>query len=105
MKPICDLLRSFVVTFVISFTFPVMLVLGLLTIALGVSYFPGLESIGEVGVNQLLSFLRIFGAGSIWRGLMVIGLTLALVAGWFDIYSLYRMHQFKDMESKISQNS
>lgn len=93
------------VTLVISFTFPVIFVLGLLTIALGVSYFPGLESIGEVGLNQLLSFLRIFGAGVAWRGLMVLGLTLALVAGWFDIYSLYRMYQFQDSESKFSQNS
>jgi hypothetical protein len=82
-----------------------MFVLGLLTIALGVSYFPGLESIGEVGLNQLLSFLRIFGAGSIWHGLIILGLTLALVAGWFDIYSLYRMYQFKDIASKFSQNS
>jgi hypothetical protein len=105
MKPISNLLSSFLVTVVISFAFPVMLVLGLLTIALGISYFPGLESIGEVGVRQLLTFLSIFGAGSVLRGVVVIGLTLALVAGWFDIYALYRSYQFRQFNSEPSKNS
>jgi len=46
MKRLSNLLSSFVVTVVISFAFPVMLVLGLLMIALGISYFPGLENVG-----------------------------------------------------------
>lgn len=105
MKPICNLLRSFVVTIVISFAFPVMLVLGLLTIALGMTYVPGVESIGEVTLQQLTAFLNIFGAGSVFRGVIVIGLTLALVAGWFDIYTVYRLYQFKQLDSEPFKNS
>lgn len=103
MKRFSNLLSSFVVTVVISFALPVMLVLGLLTTALGISYFPGLESVGEVTLNQLLAFLSIFGAGSVGRGVIVIGLTLALVAGWFDIYTLYRFYQFKQLDSEPSK--
>lgn len=105
IKPISNLLSSVMVTVVISFTFPVMLVVSLLIISLGISYLPGLESIGEVGLNQLLTFLEIFGAGSVWRGVLIIGLTLALVAGWFDIYTLYRCYQFKQFSSESSKNS
>jgi len=50
-----------------------------------------------------LAFLSIFGAGSVWRGVIVIGLTLALVAGWFDIYTLYRFYQFKQLDSEPSK--
>ena len=105
MKPISNLLSSVFVTLVISFTLPVMLLAGLLILTLGISYFPGLEMIGEVGLNQLLAFLSIFGAGSVWRGVIVIGLTLALVAGWFDLYTLYRFYQFKQFNSEPSKNS
>lgn len=105
MKRISNLLSSFVVTVIISFALPVMLVLGLLMIALGLSYLPGLESFGAITLNQLLGFLSIFGAGSVFRGVIVIGLTLALVAGWFDIYTLYRFYQFKQWDSEPSQNS
>lgn len=105
MKPISNLLSSVFVTLVISFTLPVMLLAGLLIVTLGISYFPGLERIGEVGLNQLLAFLSIFGAGSVWRGVIVIGLTLALVAGWFDMYTLYRFYQFKQFNSEPSKNS
>lgn len=99
MKPISNLLSSFAVTMVISFTFPVILVLSLLGLTLGISYFPGLDNFGEVSFNQLIIFLSIFGAGSVFRGVIVIGLTLALVAGWFDLYTLYRYYQFKPFNS------
>jgi len=104
MKPISNLLSSFMVTVVISFALPVMLVCTLLAIALGISYFPGLESLGEASFNQLLAFLSIFGNGAVWRGVVVIGLTLALVAGWFDIYTLYRFYQFRQFNSEPSKN-
>lgn len=105
MKSISNLLSSFIVTVVISFAFPVILVAGLLTIALGISYFPGLENIGEVTLKQILTFLSIFGTGSVWRGILTIGLTLALVAGWFDLYTVYRCYQFKQPISEPSKNS
>ena len=105
IKRLSKLFSSFVVTVIISFAFPVMLVFGLLAIALGISYFPGLETIGEVSFHQILSFLSIFGAGSVLRGVIVIGLTLALVAGWFDIYTLCRFYQFKQLDSEPSKNS
>ncbi len=105
MKSLFKSLSSFIVTTIISFAIPVMLVCGLLLISLGISYFPGLESIGEVSFQQLHNFLSVFGAGSVWRGVMIIGLTLALVGGWFDIYALYRSYQLKQFNSELSKNS
>jgi len=99
MKPLSSLFSSFAVTLVISFVFPVILVLSLLALTLGMSYFPGLDCFGEVSFHQLVTFLSIFGAGSVSRGVIVIGLTLALVAGWFDLYTLYRHYQFQSGKS------
>ncbi len=100
MKQLSNVIRSFLLTVIVSFTFPVILVSSLLVMCLAISYFPGLETIGKVGLSQILTFLGIFGAGSVFRGIIVIGLTIALVGGWFDLYALYRGRQFKQFDSK-----
>jgi len=105
MKQLSNFIRSFLVTVVISFTFPIIVVASLLGFSFAISYFPGLESIGEIGLNQILTFLSIFGAGSVLRGIVVIGLTIALVGGWFDLYTLYRGRQLKPFNSQSSKHS
>lgn len=105
MKHLSHFVRSFLVTVIISFIFPIMIVASLLGFSFAISYLPGLESIGKMGLNQILTFLSIFGAGSVLRGIIVIGLTIALVGGWFELYNLYRDRQLKPFNSQASKNS
>ncbi|HEY9603504.1 MAG TPA: hypothetical protein V6C85_17950 [Allocoleopsis sp.] len=85
-----NFLRSLVLTTFLSFVAPIVLVSALLMLALGVGYFPGLETIGQIGTSQLLSFLAVFGTGSPLEGAVVIGLTCSLVGALFDTYAFYR---------------
>jgi hypothetical protein len=43
--------------------------------------------LGEMGINQLLQFLTVFGAGSPLPGLLIIGATCSLVGGVFDLFN------------------
>jgi len=85
-----NFLRSLVLTTFLSFVAPLVLVSALLVFALGVGYFPGLETIGQIGTSQLLNFLAVFGTGSPLEGAIVIGLTCSLVGALFDTYAFYR---------------
>lgn len=85
-----NFLRSLVLTTLLSFVAPMVLVSALLVFALGVGYFPGLAAVSQIGTTQLLSFLAVFGTGSPLEGAVVIGLTCSLVGALFDTYAFYR---------------
>jgi hypothetical protein len=90
MSILPNFLRSLVLTTLLSFVAPIVLVSALLVFALGVGSLPGLESVGQVGTTQLLTFLAVFGSGSPLEGAVVIGLTCSLVGALFDTYAFYR---------------
>lgn len=85
-----NFLRSLILTIIFSFVAPLVLVGGvLLFLSLG-NYVPLLQGLTEAMANRILNFLTIFGSGSTWHGLLVIGLTCSFVGALFDTYAYYR---------------
>jgi hypothetical protein len=84
------LLRSLLITGILSFIAPSLFIGVIWAVLILLSYIPLAESVGQVGVGQLLNFLTIFGNGSSIRGLLTIGLVCSLVGVLFDTYTFYR---------------
>ena len=90
------LMFSLLVTALVSFTTPVVLVgivLGVLSI---LSYIPALSLLGRCGAHQVLVFLSIFGNGYAFNGVVIIGLTCSFVGGLFDLSNFYRYQNYRN---------
>lgn len=96
MSILPNLLRSLVLTILLSFIAPIVLVITLLATASVISFIPGMEAIGQTGTAQLLLFLTVFGTGSALQGLTTIGVTCSLVGALFDAYAFYRYQSLSD---------
>ena len=84
-----NLFRSLLLTLLLSFTLPILLLVTLLT-GLGVlGYLPVVDTIGQLAQSQLIQFLVIFGDGAMWPGLLIIAATCSLVAGFFDLFNFW----------------
>ncbi len=83
------LLCSLILTTVMSFTTPVLLMIGLMASLWLISYLPWIAFIGQIGNSSLVEFLTIFGNGSPLPGLLVIGATCSFVGGVFDLFNFY----------------
>ncbi len=97
MSILPNFLRSLALTMLLSFVAPIVLITVLLATASGIGYIPGLESIGQIGTTQMLSFLTVFGSGCPVQGIMVIGSTCSLVGALFDTYAFYRYQMLNDL--------
>lgn len=64
-------------------------------VSAGVSYVPGFQAIGHLGVVMLSQFLNTFGSGSPFEGMVVIGCTFSFVTGLFDAYTFYRYQNLR----------
>lgn len=84
-----NLFRSLCLTALLSFITPLFLLGSMLGVLLAVSYIPGIADIGQIGENQILTFLSIFGDGYPLQGMLTIGLTCSTVAGLFDVFNFY----------------
>lgn len=82
--------RSLLLTSMLSFLTPVLLVSGGLASLYLLSNIPFVNAIGQSGAEQVTTFLSIFGSGYPVKGIMVIGLTCSLVGALFDVYAFYR---------------
>ncbi len=91
-----NFLRSLVLTILLSFVAPIVLVTVLFATISGIAYIPGLETIGQTGTTQLLEFLTVFGSGCPLQGVIVIGFTCSLVGALFDAYTFYRYQSLND---------
>jgi hypothetical protein len=96
MSILPNLLRSLVLTALLSFVAPIVLMTVLVVALCGIGYIPGLETIGQTGTTQLLTFLAVFGSGCPVQGILVIGLTCSLVGTLFDTYAFYRYQILND---------
>ena len=96
MSILPNLLRSLVLTALLSFVAPIVLVTVSVVALSGIGYIPGLETIGQTGTTQLLTFLAVFGNGCPVQGILVIGLTCSLVGSLFDTYAFYRYQILND---------
>jgi hypothetical protein len=86
---VSNLFRSLLLTTFLSFTMPILLVGGILMVALAVSYIPGLTGFGQIGANQILGFLTIFGSGYPIQGMLIVGLSWGMVGCLFELYNFY----------------
>lgn len=85
-----NFLRSLLLTSVLSFTAPLLLVGGVWVSLFLLGYIPLLEAIAQTGSEQILNFLAIFGNGCPLEGILVIGCTCGFVGALFDTYAFYR---------------
>lgn len=84
-----NLFRSLLLSVLLSFVTPVLLLSGVLGTLLAASYVPGIALLGKLGESQILSFLSIFGDGYPIQGVFIIGLTCGMVGGLFDVFNFY----------------
>ncbi|MBV8883775.1 MAG: hypothetical protein JO235_07200 [Chroococcidiopsidaceae cyanobacterium CP_BM_RX_35] len=96
MSILPNFLRSVLLTIVLSFIAPVVLLGGVLIGLVMISYIPGIEAIAQSVAKQIQLFLAIFGSGNPFRGLGVIGITCSLVGALFDTYTFYRYQSLRD---------
>ena len=96
MKVTPDFILSLVLAAVISFAFPVALILFLLGFSFLASLFPSLMILGNTVNNAVLEFLIVFGNGKPLMGIITLGLTSTLAGILFDIFNFYRYQSLRD---------
>lgn len=84
-----NLFRSLLLSVLLSFVTPLLLLGGILGTLLTVSYIPGIAVLGQIGQELVLSFLSTFGEGYPLQGMLTIGVTCAMVGGLFDVFNFY----------------
>ena len=85
-----NFLRSLLLTSLLSFVAPLLLIGAGLTSFSLIGFVPALQGVGRSGENLILQFLATFGSGYPLQGLFVIGLTFGLVGALFDTYASYQ---------------
>jgi hypothetical protein len=88
--------RSLVLTILLCFVAPILVVIALFAAVGVMSYVPGLEGAGQTSTLQLLKFLATFGSGCAFQGVMTIGSTCSLAGALFDTYAFYRYQMLND---------
>ena len=96
MSTLMNLLRSLLITSILSFLAPLLFIGTLLSCLLIVKLVPPLESLSQIGLDQLLGFLTVFGTGSAVRGLLIISGVSSTVSILFDTYTFYRYQILRD---------
>jgi hypothetical protein len=93
---------SLLLTFVVSFTTPILfcgLILGILAM---VSCLPEFALFGQMCYSQVLSFLTVFGSGSVSNGIFTIALTCGIAGFLFEAFNFYR---YQILINPISPNN
>jgi hypothetical protein len=96
MSVLPNFLRSLVLTILLCFVAPILVVTLLLAAFAALSYIPGFETIGQTSTTQLFKFLTVFGSGCAIEGVIVISCTCSLVGALFDTYAFYRYQSLND---------
>ena len=89
MRVISNFLVSILLTTIISFAVPALVIGLFFTILLVLGYIPGLSFLGQGGIVQISDFLAVFGSGNPFEGVIILGLAFALVGFFFDIFTFY----------------
>ena len=95
MNIVSSISRSLILTALLSFLSPILLVGTILTTVLLVSYIPGIESSSQAIIVSIVWFLGVFGTGSPIAGLLIIGFTCGIVGGLFNLYTLSRYQKLR----------
>jgi hypothetical protein len=83
------LLGSLLLSTLLAFATPILLVGTLLVAFGGASYIPGIAWFAQGAQTGVVEFLRIFGGGYPLQGMFAIGLTCGMVGGAFDFFNFY----------------
>jgi hypothetical protein len=83
-------LRSLVVTAIVSFALPLMLLGSLFLLLTGCKILMPEISLFQDIMHQLQLFLTILGNGDSWQGALLMGMVSCLVGMLFDTYAYYR---------------
>ena len=89
MRVIANFLVSLLLTTIISFSVPALLIGLVLGFVLVLGYIPGLELLGHCGIVHILDFLAVFGSGNPLEGVLILGFAFAVVGFLFDIFNFY----------------
>lgn len=95
MSILPNFLRSLLLTSLLTFAAPILLVGGVLASLSILSYIPILEAMGQTGAAQVCMFLAVFGNGCPLEGILVIGLACGLVGALFDTYTFYHYQNLR----------
>ncbi|MBZ8180301.1 hypothetical protein [Oscillatoria salina] len=85
-----NLIRSLLVSSLISFAAPIFSIGTILAVLSLIGYVPGLELVGKTAAEGVVDFLTVFGSGCAWNGIVTIAFCCALVGGLFDLSTFYR---------------
>ncbi|WP_293129887.1 hypothetical protein [Microcoleus sp. bin38.metabat.b11b12b14.051] len=85
-----NFLRSLLITSLLSFVAPLLLIGAGLTSCSLLCHVPALQAVGRSGEDQIVQFLATFGSGCPLQGFLVIGLAFGLVGALFDTYAAYQ---------------
>ncbi len=88
-----NLLRSLVLSTLLSFIAPLVLVGGILTALYATSFVPGIQDLSQSVAGQILRFLAVFGSGYPVQGIFIIGIAFALVGSLFDLFNFLYVYQ------------
>ncbi|MGG6293232.1 hypothetical protein ACQ4M4_02320 [Leptolyngbya sp. AN02str] len=95
MSLLVSLVRSLILTSLLAFLAPVLLIGVVLLGFQGLALVPPLQALGQLGSQQIVSFLMVFGNGDPYEGLLLIGAVCGLVGLLFDTYNIYRHQHFR----------
>ena len=95
MTTLPNFLRSLLLTSLLSFAAPILLVGGVLAALSIVSYVPGFTLVSQTGATQVLRFLATFGSGCPIQGMLTIGLTCSFAGSLFDVFNFYRYQNLR----------
>jgi uncharacterized sodium:solute symporter family permease YidK len=85
-----NFLRSLLLTSLLSFVAPLLLIIVGLTSFSLIGLVPPLQELGHSGEDLILQFLATFGSGCPLQGFLVIGMTFGLVGALFDTYASFQ---------------
>lgn len=85
-----NFIRSLLLTGLLSFIAPLLLIIAGLTSFSLIGLVPSLQGLGHSGEDLILQFLATFGSGCPLQGFLVIGLTFGLVGALFDTYASFQ---------------
>jgi putative effector of murein hydrolase LrgA (UPF0299 family) len=89
-------IRSLLLASTFSFAIPIGLIgATLITLSL-LKQIVGMAAIAQLGSDQLLEFLAVFGSGDAVQGALTIGLACGIVGALFDTYAFLHCQRFRD---------
>jgi hypothetical protein len=89
MSLVLSLCRSLLLSTLISFATPILVLGGMLATLFLVSFIPSVANFGQIGANQVLEILTVFGSGCPVQGILIIAGAFAVVGSLFDLFNFY----------------